>query len=130
MTRGVINNIERAKQINSFDGLQYGNITPTDLDGCIEYHNKAYIFIEIKYGDTQLPFGQRLALERLVKDTGLAKKSIAIIAQHNIKNTDHQIIVKDCIVRELYLWNEKKWRPPNRDMTVKELADTFITKIV
>ena len=72
--RGVINNIQRAQQINDFSNLLYGKITPTDIDGMIEYRGKLYIFFEIKYKDKDMPFGQRLALERLVKDLTYANK--------------------------------------------------------
>jgi hypothetical protein len=45
----VIQNVGRKQQINDFSELRFGNITPTDMDGCIECKDKAYIFIEIKY---------------------------------------------------------------------------------
>ena len=97
MNRGEIINIERARQINNFKNMRYGKITPTDMDGLIEYHNKAYVFIEVKYGDKDLPFGQRLALERLVKDTSSKdKQSIAIVCEHQVDNTENQIDVADC----------------------------------
>lgn len=130
MNRGEIQHIARAQQINSFKDLQYGKITPTDIDGIIEYKNKAYIFIEVKYGDKDLPFGQRLALERLVKDTAVNKKSIAIVCEHYIDDTRKQIDVADCNVRELYLSGENKWRPPAIAMTVRELINLFIENIV
>ena len=63
--RGVINHRERARQINDFRNLLYGSITPTDIDGCIEYQNKAYILIEIKYNDALMSRGQELAFTRM-----------------------------------------------------------------
>ena len=38
--RGVILNPARMQQIVSFEGMKYGTITPTDIDGFIEYKNK------------------------------------------------------------------------------------------
>ena len=38
--RGATTYKERAKQGRDFTGLRYGNITPTDIDGLIEYHGK------------------------------------------------------------------------------------------
>ena len=130
MSRGEIHHIERAQQINSFKNMKYGKITPTDMDGMIEYKNKAYIFLEVKYKDKTLPFGQKLALERLVKDTSINKYSIAIVCEHYIDDTRKQIDVADCNVRELYLSGENKWRPPAIAMTVRELINLFIENIV
>ena len=45
--RGVITNRARARQIRDFSGLQIGTITPTDLDGLIEFHDECFIFCEI-----------------------------------------------------------------------------------
>ena len=47
--RGAIMHAERAKQLNDFNGLQYGNITPTDIDGVIDYKDRAMVFLEIKF---------------------------------------------------------------------------------
>ena len=41
--RGYFQHPERAKQNICFEGIKYGNITPTDIDGCIDYKNKATI---------------------------------------------------------------------------------------
>ena len=49
---------ERAKQIIDFTGLQWDTITPTDIDGLIEYKNKAMVFMEFKHNDAQMPKGQ------------------------------------------------------------------------
>lgn len=127
--RGVYQHKERAKQLLLYEGMQYMNITPTDIDGCIEYHNKAWFFYEIKEKGTPIKMGQRIALERLVKDTSTAGKySIAIIAEHEEYDTEKPVYLKDCVVRELKIGNEK-WRPPNKPMTVKEITDLCIDLI-
>lgn len=125
--RGKIIYPDRKQQINDFSDLIYGKITPTDIDGVIEYKDKAYIFFEIKYMDTKLPFGQKLAIGRLVNDTNNnGKKSIAIVAQHNIFNTKKSIQVAICEVREIYLSDERKWRKPKRNINVKQCIDGFL----
>lgn len=63
--RGKIENRNRARQIIDFSGLQYGKITPTDIDGLIEYHDKAILLLEFKYADAEMPRGQKVALERM-----------------------------------------------------------------
>ena len=109
MRRGKINHRERAKQINDFTGLQYGTITPTDIDGLIEYQDKAYVFIELKHADVELPYGQRLALERLTDDlekTG--KPSICIVASHQVDDPKKDVKVAETLVKQYY-WNGK-WK--------------------
>ena len=125
--RGVIKHIARAQQINSFKNIRYGNITPTDLDGAIEYHDKCWVFFELKYNNVPISYGQKLALERLVNDTAKNnKKSIAIIADHYVNDTNKEVDAADCVVREIYLSNEKKWRGVVRKMSLKECVDVFI----
>lgn len=125
--RGVIKHIARAQQINSFKNIRYGNITPTDLDGAIEYHDKCWVFFELKYNNAPISYGQKLALERLVNDTAKNnKKSIAIIADHYVNDTNKEVDAADCVVREIYLSNEKKWRGVVRKMSLKECVDAFI----
>ena len=122
--RGTIKNIGRKQQINDFSGLRFGNITPTDIDGIIDYKNKAFIIIEVKYGDAELPYGQRLCVERMVAE--LSKPSLAVVAEHDIHDASEPIDVGKCKVREIYLRNEKKWRPPKRSFSVRELCEKFL----
>lgn len=101
--------MDRLRQPVIFKGINFGTIFPTDVDGLIEYHNKAYIFFDVKYKDKEVPIGQKIALERLVKDTA-HKESIALIIEHEEKDTNKGVMVKDCVVREIYYCKEKKWR--------------------
>ena len=104
MNDNLIEYPDRIKQTCNFTGLVYGKITPTDIDGCIEYKNKAYVFIEVKTGAKEPPFGQKLALERLVRDTaGKNKTSVAIIVEHDKLDCKDDIMVADCLVRSFYL---------------------------
>ena len=127
--RGTIRHVARKQQINDFSGLRYGNITPTDIDGLIEYRGKYWIFIEVKYMDTILPFGQRLALERMVVDTSMGGKcSVAIVAEHNMHDVKKSVLVAGCNVREYYYGRSgraSKWQYPKQPMTVHRLIDRF-----
>lgn len=124
----VINNTDRARQIISFKGLKYGKMSPTDLDCLIEYKNRAYIFIEVKCGSKELPLGQRLALERLVKDTSKGKRSIAMVCEHKVFNTEYEVLLKDTIVRKIYLDKECYWREPKRRVNAKQAIEVFINQ--
>jgi hypothetical protein len=126
--RGVIRHEARAKQLFIFKNLRYGNITPTDVDGLIEYQNKAYIIFEIKYGYAKMPLGQRIALERLQRDLSLSgKASVLFVAQHEIKDTSENVDVSKAVVRQYYF--EDKWRVPAIETTLGEAIDEFIDTV-
>ena len=125
--RGVIQNVARKQQILDFRDLKYGNITPTDIDAAIEYHDKARILIEFKYCDAALPYGQRLALERFVRDFEKAgMEAIAIVAEHQTHDAMQSVPAGTCQVREICYKHNYAWRPPKYSCTVKELVDSFI----
>lgn len=124
--RGEIRNVARAQQINDFSGLAFGKITPTDLDGVIEYHDKAFVYYEFKYLDADLPYGQRLCLERLVSaawDAG--KKAIALVVEHSVCDTAESVPAAQCKVRELYFKPGDGWRPPKSECTALEITKIF-----
>ena len=124
-TRGIIISPERARQIKDFSGLLFGTITPTDIDGFIEYQDKAHIVIELKMKGVEVPYGQKLALERLVDDLHIAgKPSLCIIAEHETMNTDRAIDVASAIVVE-YRYTKKWFLPPRVD-TVRQIIERFL----
>jgi len=124
--RGQIVSRSRAKQIRDFSGLLFGNITPTDIDGLIEYHGKAYVFIEVKLNDAILPDGQRLALERLTDDLHRVKPTLLIIARHDAVNPDDDIDVAIAIVAE---YRYKGHKHEGCTGTVKELVNRFFEAV-
>lgn len=117
--RGVIRNRNYANQVRDFSGLRFNNITPTDIDGMIEYKNLCYVYIETKYDGAELPFGQKLALERQTDDMQKVKPTITIIASHN---SEGDIDVANTTVTQ-YRW-KGEWR--TRDATTGELIRNFI----
>lgn len=130
--RGVYKSKYRGRQLLLFDGMRYDNITPTDIDATIEYKDRAVIFIEVKLRKVDVPLGQRVMLERFVDDfRNAGKDAIAIIAEHEVKDAEQDILLKDCTVREIYYKrknNDKRcmWRSPKGEITVKQLTDSFI----
>jgi len=119
--RGVIRNRDYATQVRDFSGLRYGNITPTDIDGMLEYHNKCYIWIETKFDDAELPYGQRLALERQNDDMEQVKPAITIIATHN---SEGDIDVANATVAEVRF--RKNWSFKFKGKATREVMDRFI----
>jgi len=124
-TRGTIISPDRARQIRDFSGLCFGTITPTDIDGLIEYHDMAYILIELKLVGTELPHGQKLALERLTDDLRRTKPAICIIAEHNTINPDEPIDAASAIVIQ-YRQHKARWREPHELYTVREMIKGFL----
>ena len=122
----AIINAKRAAQLNDFGGLRDGKKMPTDIDGLIEYQNKAYLLMEIKYGDKEIPIGQRIALERMAHDFDrLGKKTSVILIEHHIHDTNKQVPVAMCRVREIYDVKAKRWRQPKKELTAKQAVDAF-----
>lgn len=104
-----------------FDGIRMGNCAPTDIDGLIEYHNKAYLFLEWKYGNAQVPTGQMLALTRLADDLTKTGKMVAVfICRH--RDTG-EVKGKDALVTDVYI--NSTWRHPTHPRTVQEMAERF-----
>lgn len=126
--RGEIKNRERASQIRDFTGLRYRNkITPTDVDGLIEFGNRAYVVIELKYGESPMKYGQRLALERTVDDWASAgKPSICIVAQHDTRPSE-DIDVANCKVVG-FRWNGG-WHETRSGRNVKEVVDRWLASV-
>jgi hypothetical protein len=119
--RGVIQYPARKQQINDFSKLLVGKITPTDIDGLIEYKNKAYIFLEVKYKNVKLPDGQKLALERLCDDLFKVQKlAVLLVVEHNVDDTKESVNVGECFVRECYF--NKKWTEPNKLTVVSAIT--------
>lgn len=124
--RGAIQFRERRKQLVDFSSLRIGRITPTDCDGLIEYHGKAYILFEIKHRDAKVPEGQLKALTRMIDALNHASKyAVLIIAEHNVDNPAEDINAADCKVRSWY--DGRKQGCFNG--TLKELVDICIARV-
>ena len=122
-----INNPRRMKQLIDFKGLAIdGNIYPTDIDGLIEYKDSEYIIFEVKYGDAEVPLGQKLALQRMVDDfTKVGKQAVAFICEHTVRNANKPVVAAWCKVREIYYGREKEWRVPDNEITVRGAVNSF-----
>ena len=84
------------------------------------------IIFEVKYGDSEIPIGQRLALQRMVDDfTKSGKQAIVLICSHTVKNPNKPVVMAWCNVREIYYGDEKRWRTPDREIKVREAIDCF-----
>ena len=108
--RSFIYSPARAAQIRDFQGMRFGNITPTDIDAVIDFGGKAYVFIETKVRGTPLPLGQRLLLERLCDDLNSEHvEALVLIAEHSTPAANN-ILVATAKVCE-YRNAERQWKP-------------------
>ena len=128
MLRGEIYNPDRARQLRDFSGLVFGNITPTDIDGLIEYKNIGYVILELKYQDGDVPFGQKLALERLTDDLEkVGKQTLCIIAIHKTDDCNIAIDTANTIVAA-YRYHGK-WNLGNPELSTGDLVTRFLNFI-
>lgn len=115
---------ERAKQLMSFEGMQWDSMTPTDIDGFLDYRGKYFVYMEGKVVGKDLLRGQELALENATQSHVKAgHKAIAIVFEHNTP-VEQDVIVKNCRVVRYYFKNE--WQETQQPRTVKELIDLFL----
>ena len=121
--RGVISHRERSRQINDFQGLRFErNITPTDIDGLVDFAGRLFIYFELKYGDKQIDTGQRMALEAVVDSHQAAcRHAYAIIATHNVANPADDVDVANCIVSAYYYCH--RWIQPGEHITMRQAID-------
>lgn len=123
----MFKNPDRGRQLILFDGIRYGNIAPTDFDAVIEYKNRIWLIFEVKLADKGLPKGQRLALERLIKDIGKAgKHGIAMVCEHHVLDPLQNVVLADCMVREVYTTETQRWVPLRRPFGVATVANSYL----
>ena len=131
--RGVISHRARAKQLNDFRNLRFErNITPTDIDGFLDFDNKLFVWFELKYRDAgTFGTGQRKALERMC-DAAVAsgRRAFVILAVHQVEDTNEDVDVAICIVHSIYYHQggKGKWHPQPGEPTVKESIDKMFNR--
>jgi len=111
---GLIKYPERAKQIIDFQGVQNGNIHPSDIDAVLEFDSKYLLLFELKKVGAKVPTGQRMMLERIIdawEDCG--KIGVVVYCEHNTK-AEETIYLKDCTVVGGY--NNGKFRAYKSDL--------------
>jgi len=121
--RGAIRNREASNAVKDYTRLRWKSITPTDIDGLIDFKNKLFVIIELKRVGEKLEGGQRLALERLADSITQARKPCyLIVAQYD---TDGDIQADTCLVSEMR--HNKRWRQSKENVTLKCLIDRILS---
>lgn len=119
--RGVIYNLARYKQPVDFSGLQFERgITPTDIDGAVEFGGRLFIFFELKFRGAAMSKGQRLYYERLC-GARVDEAKVAVIVAHHCVPAEEQIDAASAIVSE-YFWGGC-WRFPAGIVTLRSAIE-------
>ena len=126
MQRGAIHSRERAKQLRDFSKMRWGNITPTDNDCMLDFKNKLTVIAESKIKGEELPYGQRLALERMCDDIQRCKPCYLLIVEHEVYNPEDDIDFAETIVAE-YRYNGNK-HFPKKPIKLKRAIDIILKK--
>ena len=101
--RAHIDHADRFKQPLLFEGLTIGKMYPTDIDAMTEYHDRLFIFMEVKYEDTPISYGQQTALERIanaIQDTG--RDAVVFICRHSVEDRTKPVMLRDTITTDAY----------------------------
>ena len=124
--RGRINHVDRFKQVYDFSELKFErNITPSDLDFCLDLQGKKRILGEFKSGVTRLPFGQKLSLSRLLKSSHLAGvRTLGFVARH-CTNPDEIVRADQCVVSECWVASHG-WMNVPGDRKLREFIDAWM----
>jgi hypothetical protein len=123
----LLNNIENAKQIIDFSGLNLGgNKYPTDIDAFLDIGGELFIFIELKYKNSPMKRGQELAFARLcdICNKGGAT-AIYLVAEHETES-EFPIDIAEAIVTK-FRTGSKMWKPPYAVRTVREAVLEIIS---
>jgi hypothetical protein len=119
--RGSIKYLGRYKQsklISYEDMVRRRSITPTDIDGFIDYNGRAFIWLEGKLIDKEMDFGQQLALEHLVQMARDAGRFACVIVFHFLEPEDTIIVAKNKYVYKSYDSISLQWKEPKHPVTL------------
>lgn len=126
--RGKIYNERRARQLKDYSGLRYDKITPTDLDGIIEFSDRLFVLIDYKGQDAPLIGGQRKCFERIVDALESAGKVSVLVISDHYGYIGEAIDCANATVRSIYF--RGKWQPFRIEQSVKQVVDYFYAEHV
>lgn len=117
-------NKDYGSQLKDFSGLTWGKISPTDIDGFLEFSGKLFIIIETKYDGAPMPYGQKLALERICDGlTHGDSHAILVLTKHNSSGDIDMASTTVTAYRE-----NANWFTEVPEVTLREMIDIFRRK--
>jgi len=124
--RGAVRHRGHYTQLKDYSQLRYGLITPSDIDGVLDFQNRAFVFLELKFAGAEMSLGQRLMYERICDACQRGGvNSVVIVANHS-SASDEMIPVHELPVDRVRF--KGKWSQMRPDDTVKSVIDRFHNK--
>ena len=132
MQRGEIKYRDRAKQLRDFSGLQFGNITPTDIDGYLEFKDLLYVWIEAKSAGCKMPYGQKLALARMCRvidgttnENGQIRTAVVIVVEHDTPVDEDVNYAQTSVSTMLY---GGEWTEPRAPINLRRAIEILLER--
>ena len=124
--RGKIRHRDWARRLRDFSGLRFGMITPTDIDGFIDYRNEIFFLIEVKKECAEMPRGQELALERLCDATirGGVRSFVLVASYRPGPDIDEDIDVANARLMRVRM--DCTWKDVDNGITVRRFIDRVL----
>lgn len=130
MSDNTVHSHERFQQHLIFEGLKrdrFRGLSPTDIDGFMDYNGKAFIFFEAKLAGARMSTGQNLAYAHLcgafhqpdVEVSKLKHVAWTLVFEHNTRPDEH-IIAKDQYVIDVFSSISSEWRYPTSNEVIPE----------
>lgn len=125
--RGVVRSIARATQHIDFSGLRWSKITPTNIDGVLDFAKRLFGFLEFKMAGAPFPAGQRYLFEAIRQAIVRGETMcVVLIAEHEAIDARMPIVASTAAVIEIL--DGPEWRAPLRPVTVREAIETYLRR--
>jgi len=126
--RGVVRSVARATQHIDYSGLRWDKITPSNIDGVLDFSGRLFVFLEFKTVGAPMAFGQRLLFSNLHR--AMARNGVAcavLLAEHVTLDPKSAIGASEALVVEIL--DGPQWRAPLRSVTVREAVESYLRRI-
>lgn len=125
--KGVVLYPQRQKQPVWFTGLVYERgISPTDIDGVLDFGGKLFIVFELKYLDADLPQGQRIALERICDGLQRGGSESWVLVGWHVVPSEEPAEAGDATLSEYRVNGE--WMAAQRHISLRDAIDIIRRK--
>lgn len=122
--KGKAYNLQRYKQVLDYSGLRFERgITPTDVDGLLDFSGRLFVILEFKHALSELPHGQRLAFERICDALHKGNTPTTCLVARHLHPPEEEINAANAIVTE-YRYNGK-WLIPRERTSVRCAIEKF-----
>lgn len=128
--RGVIKNMDHVRERADFSGMRFGTITPTDIDGFVEFGDQVFVFIETKHGNAGLPQGQRLALERVCDRVQKSGAEAIVLVLHKKALGNESLTYQIAHLPVTQYRYKGRWIVPSPSITAYQAVEKFRVKLV